>query len=92
MKKEKIMAAAIEYDAARDVAPRLTAKGGGLIAEKIIEAARKHDIPIQSDTGLVQILCRLDIDERIPVELYRAVAEILAFIYRLNQQGPSGEV
>jgi len=91
MKKEKILAAAIEYDAAKDVAPRLTAKGRGLIAEKIIETARKHDIPIQSDTGLVQILCRLDIDERIPVELYRAVAEILAFIYRLNRQRPSDD-
>jgi flagellar biosynthesis protein len=80
------MAAAIRYDAAKGDAPRLTAKGGGHVAEKIIELARRHDIPVREDRALVQILSRLDIDRQIPPELYRAVAEILAFVYSANEQ------
>ncbi len=80
------MAAAIRYEAATNDAPRLTAKGRGVAAEKIIELARRHDIPIREDKALVQILSRLDIDQQIPPELYRAVAEILAFVYSANEQ------
>jgi flagellar biosynthesis protein len=79
-------AAAIRYDAEKDDAPRLTAKGGGHVAEKIIELARSHDIPVREDKALVQILSRLEIDRQIPPELYRAVAEILAFVYSANEQ------
>lgn len=82
--KKRTVAAAIKYDPDKDAAPRLTAKGKGYIADKIIELAKKHDIPIKSDPGLVEILSRLDIDEQIPMEVYRAVAEILAFVYSLN--------
>jgi len=78
------LAAAIKYDGKRDTAPKVTAKGKGLVAEKIIALARKHDVPIKSDPALVQILSKLEIDAHIPVELYRAVAEILAFVYALN--------
>ncbi len=84
------LAAAIKYDAKKDRAPRLTAKGRGLIAEKIIALAKEHDIPIKEDPHLVQILYRLDLDEEIPAELYRAVAEILAFVYTLNEQQRQG--
>ena len=80
------MAAAIRYDAAKDDAPRLTAKGKGLVAERIIELARQHDIPIRSDRALVQILSKLDMDQHIPPELYRAVAEVLAFVYSSNEK------
>jgi flagellar biosynthesis protein len=84
-----ILAAALEYDTERDAAPRVVARGRGAIAEKIIALARKHNIPIRSDPGLVQFLSRLEIDEQIPVELYRAVAEILAFVYKANSRyGP----
>lgn len=79
-------AAAIRYDAERDEAPRLTAKGGGHVAERIIELARRHDIPVREDKALVEVLSRLDIDRQIPPELYRAVAEILAFVYSANEQ------
>ncbi len=48
--------------------------------------ARKHDVPIKADPHLVQILYRLDLDEEIPSELYRAIAEILAFVYSLNEK------
>ncbi len=80
------LAAAIQYDAKKDRAPKITAKGRGLIAEKIIALAKQHDIPIKEDPHLVQILYRLDLDEEIPTELYRAVAEVLAFVYTLNEQ------
>jgi flagellar biosynthesis protein len=80
------IAAAIRYDSAKDDAPRLTAKGKGHIAEKIIELARKHNIPIRTDDALVHILSKLDLDQQIPPELYRAVAEILAFVYSANEQ------
>jgi flagellar biosynthesis protein len=88
MKKDKKspMAAAIQYDSEKDAAPRMTAKGRGLIAERIIEIARQHDIPVRSDPALVEVLCKLDMEEEIPETLYRVVAEILAFVYRMNER------
>ncbi|MDI9571145.1 MAG: EscU/YscU/HrcU family type III secretion system export apparatus switch protein [Pseudomonadota bacterium] len=80
------LAAALRYDAKKDRAPRMIAKGRGFIAEKIIELARKNDIPIKADPHLAQILYRLELDEEIPNELYRAIAEILAFVYKLNEK------
>jgi flagellar biosynthesis protein len=84
-----ILAAALEYEAESDTAPRVVARGQGAIAEKIIALAREHNVPIRSDPGLAQVLSRLEIDEQIPLELYRAVAEILAFVYQANSRyGP----
>ncbi|HRR41912.1 MAG TPA: EscU/YscU/HrcU family type III secretion system export apparatus switch protein [Syntrophales bacterium] len=80
------LAAAIRYNPLKDSAPRLTAKGSGLIAEKIIDLAKKHGIPVREDPALVQVLSSLEIDQEIPPELYRTVAEILAFIYRMNNR------
>jgi len=85
-KTEATIAAALKYDSEKDAAPKVIAKGRGSIAEKIIELAKKNNIPLKSDPGLVQILSKLDIDEQIPVELYKAVAEILAFVYSANNQ------
>jgi len=81
-----IIATALQYDAAKDTAPRVTAKGRGYVAEKIIELANQNGIPIKADPALVEILSQLDIDQHIPVELYKAVAEILAFVYSLNER------
>ena len=87
MNKDKTtIAAALEYDEKRDSAPRVTARGRGDIAEKIIELAKKHKVPIKEDPALAQILSRLDIDENIPSELYKAIAEILAFVYSVNER------
>jgi len=85
-KSQPVLAAALQYDQRKDAAPRVVARGQGQIAEKIIAVAKQKGIPIQSDPGLVQILSKLDIDEAIPVELYRAVAEILAFVYNTNNR------
>ncbi len=78
-------AAALRYDGNRDRAPRITAKGRGQIAEKIIDIARENNIPLYEDQNLIQVLDALDVDTEIPPELYRAVAEVLAFVYRLNK-------
>ncbi len=85
-KKERqpSLAAALQYDGKTDSAPRLTAKGRGELAERIIEKARLHGVPVKEDPVLARFLCRLDVDEEIPAELYRAVAEILAFVYSLD--------
>jgi flagellar biosynthesis protein len=85
-KKEATIAAAIKYDEKKNQAPRVTARGHGLMAEKIIELAKKHGVPIKEDPSLVQILNRLDIDDEIPPELYRVVAEILAFVYSVDER------
>lgn len=86
-KKDKMsVAAALRYDGHRDRAPRVTAKGRGYVADTIIKEARRHGIPIQEDPALVEILSRLDLDDYIPPELYAAVAEILSFVYTVNER------
>jgi flagellar biosynthesis protein len=77
-------AVALKYDTEKDHAPKVIAKGRGKIAEKIIEIAEAHHLPLYEDKNLVQILEALELETEIPPELYRAVAEVLAFVYRLN--------
>jgi flagellar biosynthesis protein len=83
-------AVALRYDPARDRAPKVTAKGSGVLAQKIIALAKEHKIPIQEDPALVQILAQLDFYQEIPPTIYLVVAEILAYIYSLNHQHPQG--
>jgi flagellar biosynthesis protein len=77
-------AVALKYRAGEDNAPRVAAKGEGWIAEKIIEMARKHGIPVKDDPDLVEVLSKLDLSEEIPAEIYVIVAELLAFVYKMN--------
>ena len=86
MKNRLKKAVALKYGPDQDSAPKVTAKGQGLIAERIIELAQKEGIPIQEDPDLVGALIQLDFMEEIPPELYRSVAEILAFVYGLNRK------
>jgi len=79
-------AVALRYEPKKDRAPKITGKGRGYIAEKILELARQHDIPIRQDKNLLQILSRLDLHQEVPPEVYKAVAEILAFLYRLSNR------
>ena len=83
-KNRKSQAVALKYVPALDNAPRVVAKGKGKTAEKIIEIARDHNIYIQNDPDLVEVLSHLDIREQIPPEIYVVVAELLAFVYSLN--------
>ena len=67
-----------------DLAPRVVAKGRGLLAEAIIERARAAGIYVHESPQLVALLMQLDMDAHIPPQLYTAVAELLAWIYRLE--------
>ncbi len=78
-------AAALQYDPETDHAPRLIAYGDGSIAEQIIQIAEENDIPLHQDNNLAQLFSNVKIGSEIPPEAYQAVAEILAFIYRLSK-------
>ena len=79
------LAVALKFDAEQMVAPTVVAKGAGVVAEKIKDKAREHLVPIVEDKPLAQALHKMvEIGEFIPVELYRAVAEVLAYVYRLK--------
>jgi flagellar biosynthesis protein len=73
-----------------DAAPRLVAKGQGLLAERILALAREHHIPVERDPDLVAALEPLDLDRLIPPELFQAVALLLAALYRANSKLPGG--
>ncbi|MFY4773870.1 EscU/YscU/HrcU family type III secretion system export apparatus switch protein [Metabacillus sp. RGM 3146] len=78
-------AVALRYNTEKDNAPVILAKGSGSAAEKIIEKAAENHIPVQEDPNLVQLLQKLDIQQEIPEELYGAVAEIFAFLYKMDR-------
>ncbi len=85
-KEEQKKAVAIKYEKNSDSAPKVIAKGKNLIAEKIENIAKEHNIYIKKDENLVQDLYKLKINEEIPEELYEAVAKILVYIYNMDSQ------
>lgn len=78
-------AVALRYDTSRDKSPRVTAKGKGLMAEKILALAEENNIPIREDADLLEVLSQVDLDQEIPSSVYRVVAELLAFVYEMNR-------
>lgn len=88
-KSPRKKAVALRYDAEKEESPIVVAKGAGKLAEKLLELAKKHNIPIHEDSDLVNILSKLELNEEIPASTYIAVAEILAFVYRTNKSYPS---
>ena len=82
-------AVALAY-AQSDAAPRVVAKGRGILAEQIIARAQEHGIYVHESPELVSLLMQIDLDQRIPPQLYVAVAELLAWIYRLERGIPAG--
>ncbi len=84
--KPRERAAALRYVPEKDRAPKVVAKGSGAVAEKIIELARKHGVPVKEDPVLIEILAQLDLFQEIPPAVYSIVAEILAFIYSVNRE------
>jgi flagellar biosynthesis protein len=86
MRDKRQSAAALEYSPSKAQSPRVTAQGRGEMAQRIIQEAKRAGVPIREDPTLVDLLLQLDLDQAIPPELYQAVAEILFFIYRLNEQ------
>lgn len=83
-RKRRDTAIALKYRPKSDSAPKVTAKGKGKVAEKIIEIAKKNNIYIHNDPDLIEILSQLDINDEIPPDLYIVAAELLAFVYSLN--------
>jgi len=77
-------AVAIKYNREKDRAPKVLAKGRNAVAERIIELAKDSNVPVYPDKDLAQVLETLDLNYEIPPELYRAVAEVLVFIYSIN--------
>jgi flagellar biosynthesis protein len=83
-------AAALRYRKKDDAAPRVTASGRGLMAEKILAVAAANQVPVVADPNLAELLASLDLDVEIPPCLYRAVAEVLVLIYRLEAEARDG--
>ena len=76
-------AVALGYKERRDNAPKVLAAGRGETASKIIQLAREHGVPIREDEDLVEVLSKLDLGDEIPQNMYKAVAEVFAFIYQM---------
>ncbi|MGD2149035.1 MAG: EscU/YscU/HrcU family type III secretion system export apparatus switch protein [Desulfobacterales bacterium] len=87
-RKRQDTALALKYRPKLDNAPRVTAKGTGKVAEKIIEIAKKNNIYIHNDPDLIEVLSQLDINDEISPDLYIVAAELLAFVYSLNSVHP----
>jgi flagellar biosynthesis protein len=85
---QQSLAVALAY-APGEAAPRVVAKGRGLIAEEIIRRAREHGVYVHESTDLVALLLQVDLDQRIPPQLYVAIAELLAWLYSVESQASS---
>lgn len=85
-KRRQDKAVALKYDQEAGGAPVVVAAGKGAVADKILTAARQAGVEVVSDPDLVEVLGKIPLGREIPPELYQAVAEILAFVYRINQR------
>lgn len=83
-------AVAIQYDRSSMSAPRITAKGQGAVAERLIAMARDHHVPVVEDKLLVEMLDQLNVNQEIPGELYQVVAEILVAVYKAEAAKKKG--
>ncbi len=83
-REKRPAAAALHYDPTQSEPPQVLAVGRGVTAEEIVRIAKEQKIPLYEDPGLVEALARLDVSEYIPRELYAVVAEVLAYVYRVD--------
>jgi flagellar biosynthesis protein len=83
--RRTLKAAALGYERGKGGAPRVLAKGGGEVAQNILDRAQRHGIPVEHDPDLLQCLAPLELGAEIPVAAYEAVAQILAFLYARNR-------
>jgi len=79
---KNLKAVALKYDF--ENAPKVVAKGEGIVADKIVEIAEEHGVTLYQDSELVKLLSRIEVDEEIPANLYQAVAVVLSFVFQLN--------
>lgn len=78
-------AVALKYKRGEDAAPKVVAKGSGLVADHILKLAEQYQVPIYHDPDLVEVLAQVELEQIIPPELYKAVADVLAWVYTVNQ-------
>jgi flagellar biosynthesis protein len=86
MADEKNRAVGLHYSEEDDSAPKVIAKGEGLVADRMLELAREHGIPVREDPDLLQLLSAADVGQEIPAEVYTAVAQVLTYLYGLNSE------
>ncbi len=79
-------AVALKYDKDKDSAPKVKAKGKGETAKNIIKIAEEYNLPIKKDEDLVELLSKVEIDKDIPENLYKAVAEVFSFVYKITKK------
>ncbi|MEO5808305.1 EscU/YscU/HrcU family type III secretion system export apparatus switch protein [Devosia sp.] len=84
--KPPSLAVALQYEKGSRAAPRVTAKGRGAIADRIVAMAQEHDIVIESNPVLAQALAGVELDEAIPLELFEAVAVVIGFVLRTGKR------
>ncbi|MDC0946735.1 EscU/YscU/HrcU family type III secretion system export apparatus switch protein [Nitrospinaceae bacterium] len=84
-------AVSLQYNKGKNAAPKITAKGQGWVAENIIKMAQEKNIPIREDKDLLHLLSEIDVGQEVPESLYKVVAELLAWVYQLNQNYSSSE-
>ncbi len=84
------LAVALDYAPGDNAAPKVVAKGQGWLAEQIIAIAEANGIEVREDADLAQLLATVEVDSEIPLEAFTAVAEILSYVYRLNDTWPEG--
>ncbi len=76
------LAVALEYEKGSRQAPRVSAKGRGLVAEQIVHVAKENGVVVEANPVLAQALSGVELDAEIPVELFEAVAEVIGFVLR----------
>ena len=84
-------AVSLQYKKGKNAAPKVTAKGQGWMADRIIKMAQENNIPIREDKDLLHLLSEIDVGQEVPESLYKVVAELLAWVYQLNQIYPNSE-
>jgi FlhB-like protein len=82
--KPRALAVALEYQKGSRQAPRVTAKGRGLVAERIVALAEENGVVIESNSSLAEALSGVEIDDTIPIELYESIAVVIGFVLRLG--------
>ncbi len=87
---KRTVAVALDYDEDRKAPPKVAAAGYGYVAERILDLAFAAGVKVRQDADLAEILAAVDLDAEIPPEAFAAVAEILSYIYRLNDETAKG--
>lgn len=84
--KPRALAVALHYEKGTRAAPRIVAKGRGLLADRIVELAQENGVIVEANPVLAEALSGVEIDDTIPIELYEAVAIVIGYVLRASAQ------